>query len=237
MTLAETTPVAEASDLQDDLRRAGIEPYGWIVNATLAGSGIAAGTIFRSPDPSIEFDHTSLIATVVAWCGVDPGSAGLGDRVAAPLFDWVLTEAARSDVPTFTLPDGDAEQGSSCWITDDTSRLSVGVMRTRVARSTTVAELEAEHGARARPGRQSTRPIGPTDRPSPRNVERCPFAVRGSWPQVPLSCGARRRGPVRRSGCPAAAARSPSTPVVPAAQRHPRHLVVVEGATAGERSC
>ncbi len=41
VTLAETTPVAEASDLQDDLRRAGIEPYGWIVNATLAGSGTA----------------------------------------------------------------------------------------------------------------------------------------------------------------------------------------------------
>ena len=39
VTLAETTPVAEASELQDDLRRAGIEPFGWVVNATLAGSG------------------------------------------------------------------------------------------------------------------------------------------------------------------------------------------------------
>jgi arsenite/tail-anchored protein-transporting ATPase len=39
VTLAETTPVAEATDLQDDLRRAGIEPFGWVVNATLAGSG------------------------------------------------------------------------------------------------------------------------------------------------------------------------------------------------------
>ena len=36
VALAETTPIAEASDLQDDLRRAGIEPYGWVVNATLA---------------------------------------------------------------------------------------------------------------------------------------------------------------------------------------------------------
>jgi arsenite/tail-anchored protein-transporting ATPase len=41
VTLAETTPVSEAAELQDDLRRAGIEPYGWIVNATLAGSGTA----------------------------------------------------------------------------------------------------------------------------------------------------------------------------------------------------
>jgi arsenite-transporting ATPase len=39
VTLAETTPVAEATELQDDLRRAGIEPFGWVVNATLVGSG------------------------------------------------------------------------------------------------------------------------------------------------------------------------------------------------------
>lgn len=39
VTLAETTPVSEATDLQDDLRRAGIEPYGWVVNSTFADSG------------------------------------------------------------------------------------------------------------------------------------------------------------------------------------------------------
>lgn len=39
VTLAQTTPVQEATDLQADLRRAGIEPYGWIVNASLAVSG------------------------------------------------------------------------------------------------------------------------------------------------------------------------------------------------------
>jgi arsenite-transporting ATPase len=38
ITLAESTPIHEAGRLQDDLRRAGIEPYGWIVNATLAGT-------------------------------------------------------------------------------------------------------------------------------------------------------------------------------------------------------
>lgn len=36
VTLAETTPVNEAAALQEDLRRAGIEPFGWIINATLA---------------------------------------------------------------------------------------------------------------------------------------------------------------------------------------------------------
>jgi arsenite-transporting ATPase len=41
VTLAEATPVYEAGRLQDDLRRAGIEPFGWVVNASLAASGTA----------------------------------------------------------------------------------------------------------------------------------------------------------------------------------------------------
>ena len=39
VTLAETTPVAEAAELQTDLRRAGIEPFGWVLNAVLADTG------------------------------------------------------------------------------------------------------------------------------------------------------------------------------------------------------
>jgi arsenite-transporting ATPase len=35
-TLAETTPVLEAASLQADLRRAGIEPWAWVVNASVA---------------------------------------------------------------------------------------------------------------------------------------------------------------------------------------------------------
>jgi arsenite-transporting ATPase len=38
VTLAETTPVLEAAGLQADLRRAGIEPWAWIVNNCLAGA-------------------------------------------------------------------------------------------------------------------------------------------------------------------------------------------------------
>jgi arsenite-transporting ATPase len=38
VSLAETTPVSEAAALQDDLRRASIEPYGWVVNRSLAAS-------------------------------------------------------------------------------------------------------------------------------------------------------------------------------------------------------
>jgi arsenite-transporting ATPase len=39
VTLPEITPVSEASALQDDLRRAGIEPYAWVVNRSMAASG------------------------------------------------------------------------------------------------------------------------------------------------------------------------------------------------------
>ena len=39
ITLAESTPVHEAERLQADLRRAGIEPFGWVINASLATSG------------------------------------------------------------------------------------------------------------------------------------------------------------------------------------------------------
>ncbi len=40
VTLAETTPVSQANALQEDLRRAQIEPYAWVINKSL----IAAGT-------------------------------------------------------------------------------------------------------------------------------------------------------------------------------------------------
>ena len=38
VTLAETTPVLEAVNLQEDLRRAGIEPWGWIINNSVAAA-------------------------------------------------------------------------------------------------------------------------------------------------------------------------------------------------------
>lgn len=37
VTLAETTPVLEAANLQTDLRRAGIEPWAWVINNSLVG--------------------------------------------------------------------------------------------------------------------------------------------------------------------------------------------------------
>ena len=38
VTLPETTPVLEAGILEDDLERAGIQPWGWVINQALAGA-------------------------------------------------------------------------------------------------------------------------------------------------------------------------------------------------------
>lgn len=92
--------------------------YGVRVPTLLISPWIADKTVFRSsdPDPKVKYDHTSLIATLLRWKNVDPKTAGLGNRVAsAPVFDGVLADELRPDIPQFTLPPGYAEQGVECW--------------------------------------------------------------------------------------------------------------------------
>ena len=50
VTLPEATPVSEAAALQDDLRRAGIEPYAWVMNRSLLGSGTRDPLLARRLD-------------------------------------------------------------------------------------------------------------------------------------------------------------------------------------------
>jgi arsenite-transporting ATPase len=42
VTLAETTPVLEAANLQTDLRRAGIEPWAWVINNSVAAAEVTS---------------------------------------------------------------------------------------------------------------------------------------------------------------------------------------------------
>jgi hypothetical protein len=39
VTLPEVTPVSQAAALQEDLRRAGIEPYAWVLNKSVPAAG------------------------------------------------------------------------------------------------------------------------------------------------------------------------------------------------------
>ncbi|MGO8952441.1 MAG: arsenical pump-driving ATPase [Rhodomicrobium sp.] len=64
VTLAETTPVLEAASLQNDLRRAGIEPWAWIVNHSLALADPAAPLLRQRA--AAELAQIAAVATLYA---------------------------------------------------------------------------------------------------------------------------------------------------------------------------
>ncbi len=61
VTLAETTPVLEAANLQSDLRRAGIEPWAWIVNNSVAAA--LPGSALLRQRARNEFREIKAVAT------------------------------------------------------------------------------------------------------------------------------------------------------------------------------
>nr|WP_293379806.1 arsenical pump-driving ATPase [Natronospirillum sp.] len=80
VTLAETTPILEAEKLQQDLRRAGIEPWAWIINASLAAADTRHPLLAqraRAEHPQIEKVASDLAArfAVVPMQAEDPAGA------------------------------------------------------------------------------------------------------------------------------------------------------------------
>lgn len=71
VALPEPTPVHEAQRLQDDLRRAGIEPFGWVVNRSLALAGVTepllAGKASKEAGPIREVLALSQRVVVQPW--------------------------------------------------------------------------------------------------------------------------------------------------------------------------
>jgi arsenite/tail-anchored protein-transporting ATPase len=67
VTLPETTPVSEAAELQEDLRRARVEPYAWVVNRCLS----AAATSDPLLSARIELE----------WAQIERVRGGLAQRV------------------------------------------------------------------------------------------------------------------------------------------------------------
>ncbi|MCC5874933.1 MAG: arsenical pump-driving ATPase [Candidatus Sumerlaeia bacterium] len=86
---AETTPVHEAASLQEDLRRAGIEPWGWVINASLAAAGPTdplLATRAHGELEQIEKVHGSLAnrLAIVPWMPWEPvGAEKLHSLVSA----------------------------------------------------------------------------------------------------------------------------------------------------------
>jgi len=68
VTLAESTPVDEARRLQADLRRAGIEPLGWLVNASLAQTGTTHPTLLaRARAEHVHLDRVRRLSGHRSW--------------------------------------------------------------------------------------------------------------------------------------------------------------------------
>jgi arsenite/tail-anchored protein-transporting ATPase len=64
VTLAETTPVLEAANLQADLRRAGIEPWAWVINNSIAAT-VVPSLLLRQRAAN-ELKEIEAVATVHA---------------------------------------------------------------------------------------------------------------------------------------------------------------------------
>lgn len=89
VTLAETTPVTEAAELQDDLRRAGIEPYAWIINSSLAATGSSDPLLQQrirgelSQIAAVRDRHAKRVA-IVPWLLDEPVGPERLHRIAHP---------------------------------------------------------------------------------------------------------------------------------------------------------
>ncbi|MBL9153750.1 MAG: arsenical pump-driving ATPase [Verrucomicrobiales bacterium] len=69
VTLPEATPVHEAAALQEDLRRAGIEPYSWVINQSLLGCGSCDPVLQRRERAEHTYieEVAALLAIPPAW--------------------------------------------------------------------------------------------------------------------------------------------------------------------------
>ena len=77
VTLPEATPVSEAATLQEDLRRAKIEPFGWVINKSLASTG--------TRDPLLRFRLIGERAQIARVHGLASRTYVLGLRDKPPV--------------------------------------------------------------------------------------------------------------------------------------------------------
>lgn len=97
VTLPEATPVHEAAHLQRDLRRAGIEPFGWVINQSLHQLEVSDPVLVSRQRHEGQFlrevvmQHASRVG-LVPWQVVAPvGIEGLRAVVAEPAAEVIKT--------------------------------------------------------------------------------------------------------------------------------------------------
>jgi arsenite/tail-anchored protein-transporting ATPase len=90
VTLPEATPVHEAAHLQRDLRRAGIEPFGWVINQSLHQLDVSDPVLVARQRHEGQFlhevatQHASRVGLVPWQVTVPVGIAGLRAVIAQP---------------------------------------------------------------------------------------------------------------------------------------------------------
>ena len=97
VTLPEVTPVSQAAALQDDLRRARIQPYAWVLNKSV----LAAGTHDPLLRARLAGEHQQIARMsaglaqrlyVLPWLAVPPiGLGELSQLVSAPVSDVIVS--------------------------------------------------------------------------------------------------------------------------------------------------
>lgn len=141
-------PTAPAPDGRTSPYEFAFERLGVRVPTILVSPYVAEGTVFRPTNSASGFDHTSFIATMLKWAGVDPSSAGLGSRVAvAPTFEAAVTTTKRTDAPTFTVPSSYQNQGGGTGALlgiNVTSTMDIKQYRGALERASTPDELREE---------------------------------------------------------------------------------------------
>ena len=80
VALPEATPVHEAAALQDDLRRARIEPFGWIINQSLFESGSGDPLLRQREEAEHRYlrevaGHLAKRAALIRWQADEPVGA------------------------------------------------------------------------------------------------------------------------------------------------------------------
>ena len=139
-------PIAVKPDISPSLRPFDFRRMGARVPTLLVSPWVRPGTVFRAPAGSMyDFDHTSFIATILRWAGIDPRLADMGLRVAnAPTFDGVLSTTNYDNSPTFDVPEEYANQGGKKGphnIPHDICKLSIHTVRRLLDESATADDL------------------------------------------------------------------------------------------------
>ncbi|HMJ90192.1 MAG TPA: arsenical pump-driving ATPase, partial [Candidatus Acidoferrum sp.] len=89
VTLPEATPVHEAASLQEDLRRASIEPFAWVINQSFAETGTSDPLLQRRGENESRFiyevidEHAERVA-IVPWLREEPVGAARLQKLFTP---------------------------------------------------------------------------------------------------------------------------------------------------------